>query len=470
VHLVWVVANLASALRPTSTLAEPACRGSTGLCVGSGSGPLFIDDMSLVQMAAFRRTTGAREDNEPKASSFTDMVEAAARASLRSGPGGNGSAPLRPPAFMAGLRFSPTPVAPPVPLVPPPVFIDEAKEEALALPNGEEVLGDNEVLTAQNSPVAVFILKTEGFFSKLGNLVPDPDAACGWLILLAGAVIVVMIVQVVKDSLKRTKWDAYSLDMLQRPPMISVKQVLEQDCLRKEEPKAVQNLPPPMRRLRCIGASYVVPCGHISNCSSAALSFDIPTLPCVWPLRALLSRPSPNSPWASLQLTVDIIAASGLPPLLTCTRVDSQMSDQECGGTGGTGSMSGSGLLGTAGMSLGLHRSSGPRAHAVVEDCLSSPWLKINNAGGAVVATIYRQQDGACMVQRQDRSVWDLLSSLDVDLPWITISKQGHEICQASSLGRGKEENIQVDTQPDVQSRESFVLLMCTLGVLAFQP
>jgi len=235
-----------------------------------------------------------------------------------------------------------------------------------------------------------------------------------------------------------------------------------------QEPTELLEMPPPMRRLRYIGASYVVPRERVERCTSETLSFDVPTLPCVWPLRAQLSRPEPAAPWARLQLTVDIIAASGLPPLLTCTRTEAMARPEECGGTGGTGSP----MNEAAAMpGLGAWDEARPGEGAEEgEEGEACPWLKICNAGGTVVATIRRRRDGNCLVQLQDRTTWDLAAHLEGVAPGITFSKQGQEICQATSLGCGREEHIQVDTQPDVQSPESCVLLVCTIAVLAFRP
>lgn len=247
-----------------------------------------------------------------------------------------------------------------------------------------------------------------------------------------------------------------------------------------QEAGETSELPPPMRRLRYIGASYVVPHARVARCSADFLSFDIPTLPCVWPLRAVLMRPSPQREWAKLQLTVDIIAASGLPPLLTCTRASAMAWPRDCGDcgeTGGTGSPSSQGPADAVDEALDSALEDGAaggnaEAPEDVEDGTGggiAPWLKVCNAAGTVVATVARRQDGSCIVQRQDRSVWDIAVHLDADMPWITVSKQGQEIGQATSLGRGREGHLQVDTQPDVQSPESAVLLMCMLAVLAFR-
>merc|ERR1719284_753422 len=85
-----------------------------------------------------------------------------------------------------------------------------------------------------------------------------------------------------------------------------------------DTPSALPDPPAPMPRLRTIGASYVVPIECIKNATGTTLSFDIPILPPVWPLRAVLTRATPQSAWTKIDLTVDAIAAAELPPLLSC--------------------------------------------------------------------------------------------------------------------------------------------------------
>merc|ERR1719291_1576483 len=132
-------------------------------------------------------------------------------------------------------------------------------------------------------------------------------------------------------------------------------------------PSALPDLPAPEPRLRATGASYVVPIGCIKNATGTMLSFRIPTLPAVWPLRAVLTRASPQSAWTKIDLTVDVIAAAELPPLLSCTvcapfgEVHQQCSETT-GGTGGTTALDSQSDIGIA-----------PCGH----------WLAIRNSGGA---------------------------------------------------------------------------------------
>jgi hypothetical protein len=238
-------------------------------------------------------------------------------------------------------------------------------------------------------------------------------------------------------------------------------------------PSALPDLPAPVPRLRTIGASYVVPIGCIRNATGTTLSFDIPTLPAVWPLRAVLTRATPQSAWTKIDLTVDVIAAAELPPLLSCTVCSpSGEAHQKCsettGGTGGT--------------------TTPGKADEGVVPC--SQWLAIRNSGGAILASVMpKEKDPTkCVLQRQshDRVSWDVDIRLDEREPSVVISRLGQEIGQASSLAYCKsqppsedsdssddeevQQHLQFDTQPETQTPESLLLLMCFLAMVSFQP
>jgi hypothetical protein len=296
----------------------------------------------------------------------------------------------------------------------------------------------------------------------------------------------------------------------------------EMSCLKPgllpeaDEPQAFE-LPPPEPRLRQIGASFVIPTTRIAQSRQHTISFDIPTLPAVWPLRAVLSRSSEDGPWAKIELTVDIIAAADLPPLLCCTLFDNTVLMPRIeSGTGGTGTPDCTGGTGTldcrkAG-STGGHGGGDPSlalpgfpedwalGHSSDsgddsgDDDISSPasndgtdgscggsggakgrattpWLLICNGTGSKVATIMPQKDGMYILQRQDKSEWLIRGSLDDDqAPWISVSRRGQDIGKASNLGTHRqEEHLQVDTLPDTQSPESALLLMCMLSTIVFK-
>lgn len=240
---------------------------------------------------------------------------------------------------------------------------------------------------------------------------------------------------------------------------------------------ALPDLPAPVPRLRTIGASYVVPFGCIKSATGTTLSFDIPTLPAVWPLRAVLTRATPQSPWSQIDLTVDVIAAAELPPLLSCTVCSPSGDDahQKCSETtGGTGSTTAPGSL----------------ADADVEPC--SQWLAIRNSGGAILASVMPKEKDPTnfTLQRQshDRMSWDIDVHLEAEEPWVVVSRLGQEIGQATSLGcrrgppQGEDsddseaedseeprQHLQIDTQPETQTPESLLLLMCFLAMVSFQ-
>jgi len=241
-------------------------------------------------------------------------------------------------------------------------------------------------------------------------------------------------------------------------------------------PSPLLGLPAPVPRLRSVGASYVVPLGCIRSARGTTLSFDIPSLPAAWPLRAVLTRASPLSGWERIDLTVDVIAAAELPPLLSCT-VCAPLGEvhRQCGeatgGTGGTAALGGQSDDGTV-------------------PC--SQWLAIRNSGGAILASIMpREKDPArCVLQRQCHDwapPWDVDVRLDEREPLVVVSRLGREIGQATSLGyrtsqppsedsdasdddEEMQQYFQFDTQPETQTPESILLLMCLLATVSFQP
>jgi hypothetical protein len=239
-------------------------------------------------------------------------------------------------------------------------------------------------------------------------------------------------------------------------------------------PSALPDLPAPVPRLRTIGASYVVPIECIKNATGTTLSFDIPTLPAVWPLRAVLTRATPQSAWTKIDLTVDVIAAAELPPLLSCAVCSPfgeahQKCSETTGGTGGT-------------------TTPGCQSDEGIVPC--TQWLAIRNSGGAILASVMpKEKDPTkCVLQRQshDRVSWDVDIRLDEREPSVVISRFGQEIGQASSLGYCKsqppsedsdssddeevQQHLQFDTQPETQTPESLLLLMCFLAMVSFQP
>jgi len=218
--------------------------------------------------------------------------------------------------------------------------------------------------------------------------------------------------------------------------------------------------PLPVPRLPHVGTSFVVPLSRITECSERSLSLDVPVSPAVWPLRASLSRSiEGQGPWSRIDLTVDIIDAAGLPPLLSCGPPDALCPE---GGSGGTGASD--------------DKASSPTGCGAQGD--GTPWLEIRGANGAVAALLERSPEGDVTVQRQGQAPWELrLHFRDGEEHWIIAYRRGKEVGLATRLARGKfaaagdesGEYFQIDTQQDTSSPESVLLLMSILAMLVFQ-
>jgi hypothetical protein len=190
-----------------------------------------------------------------------------------------------------------------------------------------------------------------------------------------------------------------------------------------DTPSALPDPPAPMPSLRTTGASYVVPMECIKNATSTMLSFDIPILPPVWPLRAVLTRATPQSAWTKIDLTVDVIAAAELPPLLSCMGCSPsgevrQLCSETSVCTGGTTNPDGQSGEG-------------------VMPC--SRWLAMRNSGEAILAstTPTEKDPTRCTLQLQshDRVSWDVNMRLDEREPSVVISRLGQGIGEATSAG-----------------------------------
>jgi len=223
----------------------------------------------------------------------------------------------------------------------------------------------------------------------------------------------------------------------------------------------VQPTPPPMPRLAHVGTSFVVPLTRIMACTDTSLSVEVPVSPAVWPLRAFFSRQEAGQgAWGRVELTVDIIDAAGLPPLLSCSPSRPSHSAELDAGSGGTGA--------TCDMALAGSGEGEPAAdgHA---------WLEICGGSGSVAARLLRAP-GGCTVQRPGHASWDLQAHLEAGSYWILVCRRGQEVGLATRLPHGKfagseeEEYIQIDTQPDTSSPESVLLLMCMLATMVFMP
>lgn len=244
----------------------------------------------------------------------------------------------------------------------------------------------------------------------------------------------------------------------------------------------------PWARLLHIGASFAVPLNRMSRGRTGrTLSFDIPTVvlepsangPTNWPLRAILTRPSEDDAWARIELTVDVIAAVGLPPLMSCDCVltpeagspGDRSPAARCtqGGTGDAGSA----CSDSDGEDAALSADGGSGGGGVAAASAAGPWLQIRNGGGAVVASISPEKDGSRTLHRQDSPVLEIrrFVSAKEGEPLIAISRRSEPLAQAMQIEqRAGDVCLQVDTRPDTESPESALLLMCMLAVAAFGP
>eukprot|EP00421_Protoceratium_reticulatum_P011564 CAMPEP_0168399538 /NCGR_PEP_ID=MMETSP0228-20121227/22137_1 /TAXON_ID=133427 /ORGANISM="Protoceratium reticulatum, Strain CCCM 535 (=CCMP 1889)" /LENGTH=381 /DNA_ID=CAMNT_0008413057 /DNA_START=77 /DNA_END=1222 /DNA_ORIENTATION=- len=212
-----------------------------------------------------------------------------------------------------------------------------------------------------------------------------------------------------------------------------------------------------------VGASYVVPYPRAHQRSDRVVGFDVPVSPSTWPFHAIFTREAPKGPWTKIELTVDIIMAAGLPPLLSCVPLDLDV--PECGETGSTqGGGQGTFFPGDPADDL-YSVDDGSCGGSSTVDMV--PWLVITNSSGMQVASIPQIHEEKCIIHRHDGLAWVLKVSYCAK-PSVTVWKSGTAICQAVSVGQDEVEHVQVDTVPETQSTDSAVLLMCVLAVLAF--
>jgi len=233
-----------------------------------------------------------------------------------------------------------------------------------------------------------------------------------------------------------------------------------------EEPPAAEEepLPLPRPRLQCVGATFTLGSVLSTGNRGPTLSLDIPSLPATWPLRAVLSRPTEDGPWASLELTVDIAAACELPPLLTCSLVSCLPH------TGGTPLLAGPEFWRPdAGPADSLGSSASPRAAAPAAGEGGAPWLIVHNGGGHLLASISRAT-GGFEVRHHDGLLWsvELAPEAEAEEPWATVSRLGQPIGQAASVERRGERVLKIETLPEAKSPESALLLTLMLAMAAF--
>lgn len=221
-------------------------------------------------------------------------------------------------------------------------------------------------------------------------------------------------------------------------------------------------VPAPLPRLQHVGASYVVPFCRIAQCSACSLTFEIPTLPTVWPTHAELTRPTSERPWTRIDLMADVHHNAATPLLLlTCS---------PCGRD----------LIRRHGSEIASPPAPSPRVEGCC--CGGDCWLFIQNSAGYRVACIVSRKDGGCTLLRRGQPKWEIAVHLDDDEPQVVITGEGRRLAQAE--GRGATDGecgdcadeglcgeacLQVDTEPEPTSPESELLVMCILAMIVFR-
>ncbi|CAK0898205.1 unnamed protein product, partial [Prorocentrum cordatum] len=244
-----------------------------------------------------------------------------------------------------------------------------------------------------------------------------------------------------------------------------------------ETPMATEQmlrLPQPTPRLRQVGTSFAVPLSRIASCKGASLIVDVPVSPAVWPLRALFSRPpdgGADAPWTRFQLTVDIIEAAGLPPLLCCDRgAAAPGPPPKPAETGGTQQRLSSWTAGCEGGDTGrlddAEATGSTRGEGEGGSC-----LEVRGGSGAVAATLVESSAGKWKIQRPGHVSWDVERRDAAEGILFTAYCRGEEVAlvtrQLCSGSSAEDESVQVDTLMDSSSPDSLLLFCCMLALLA---
>jgi len=222
--------------------------------------------------------------------------------------------------------------------------------------------------------------------------------------------------------------------------------------------------------------SFTVPLGPLKQrraASSEEVLFDINVVPAVWPLCGCLTQaPRGNSSpgetdyditWKKFELTVDVIAAAGLPPLLSCVCTSSNPKGSTCSQSGNPNN---------------IQSSTGS-----IDDHIGS-WVKIYHGNGILAATISHEERGFCVIERWgaapdgSNDCWYLNSRAgDGDGHMVSIARADKTVIgQGVAMRRGdlseceddSAEYLQVDTILQTRAPESIILLMCICATMAF--
>lgn len=225
-----------------------------------------------------------------------------------------------------------------------------------------------------------------------------------------------------------------------------------------------------------VGTSFMVPLSRIAGCKGGNLSVGIPVKPAKWPLRALFSRPSDggaDAPWAKFELTVEIIDAAGLPPLLCCERLALHSGPLNAPAahpeTGGTHQRAGSRDGGDTGSAAGLEAmAAGVDAAG---DNGGSSCFEVRGGSGTVTATLVEGAPGSWTIQRPGRPCWQVARREVIEGILLTAFCQGEEVALATRQPCGAhghdDDHVQVDTLMDISSPDSLLLFCCMLALLA---
>jgi len=196
------------------------------------------------------------------------------------------------------------------------------------------------------------------------------------------------------------------------------------------EVKLNEKYAPAVPRLSYCGASFVLPMKQLAHCSKVTMSFDIPLWPSVWPYRASICRPEVRSRWELIELTVDIISAAGLPPLLLA---------RHC-----------------------VNEEVLPEEQGVLK-------VEIHEGIGKPVATIHEVNRDCWTLHQSGRPVMDIQADPS---GMIVVTKEGNEIGIAHSLDMVDDSRnadyVQLDTLPDVESSDSSLILLSVMAMLTF--
>jgi len=242
------------------------------------------------------------------------------------------------------------------------------------------------------------------------------------------------------------------------------------------EPQA--ELPPPVA-LSQVGASYALPIFRIARSQAPTLSVEVPVSPAVWPLSATFARLPGEAAWAKVDLTVDVIDAAGLPPLLSCGPPAAAAKLASSEGTGGTGAADDGGWT-APGDDV---ESGAARLFAAADAAATKACLEIRRGNGQMAAWIVKEQEeGLFSVKRPSHHSWAVRVSMVGGECRIMVSKSSQDIGTASMLTDNRKswsgedamekevKMVQIDTLPDTSNPESVLLLMCMMSLMVFQP